>query len=74
MTFACACWAVGPCDCPVPAVWSGYPDRTITEQTGKALAVPRPGLIVVRVAAEADSWQLRLRAAGSEPEDAWRRQ
>jgi hypothetical protein len=75
VTFACGCWSVGPCDCPVPAVWSGYPNRTIastgtsTERTTNVLAVPRPGLIVVRVAAETDPWQLRLRAAGSEPAD-----
>ncbi|WP_031068479.1 hypothetical protein [Streptomyces sp. NRRL WC-3742] len=69
VTFACGCWAVGPCDCPVPSPWSGYPARTITtgaatEWPTNVLAVPRPGLIVVRVAAETDTWRLRLRAAG----------
>ncbi|SDT31357.1 hypothetical protein SAMN05216371_1862 [Streptomyces sp. TLI_053] len=60
VSFACGCWATGPCDCPVPSAWSGYPDRTITTgaATGRpanVLAVPRPGLVVVGVAAETDS-------------------
>ncbi|MED7952909.1 hypothetical protein [Streptomyces sp. BE303] len=72
--FVCGCWRAdryGTCKCPLPPGWTSR-GSTFASASGEAMrtvAVPRPGLLVLRTSEPTDPWRLHLRPRGPEQED-----